>query len=127
MSQLSDALRIGVQALIAHMGKTVTVTRLTEGTYDPDAQTLSGNTNAAVDVRAALLPYRHREVDGTRIQDTDKKLVMEIGALPSPPKAGDAVTDGSDTYTIVNDVKVYEASGVHIAYVAQVRVTGPVS
>lgn len=124
MSTLSDALRQGVGALILHMGKTITVTRLTEGNYDADAQTISGSTTTSTSVRAALLPYRHHEIDGTRIQNTDKKLVMEIGALAAAPKAGDTIVDGADSYTVVDDAKVYEASGVHLAYVAQVRIVG---
>lgn len=110
-----------VLAALAEFGRAAMLRKVTEGTYDPETGTTTGGgvTDAAVTI-GPLLSYRDREIDGSRIQADDRKVVMATAGVSSPPDNGDRIVIGGAVMTIVSH-KLYEVNGTTVAYVMQVR------
>jgi len=73
-------LRQTAERLIAASGKAITVIRTTDGAYDP----VTGNTGATtsnVSGVGVLLKYSNKEINGTTILGSDRKLIYSGEAL----------------------------------------------
>lgn len=64
--------------------------------------------------------YSSREVDGTRILQTDKKLII-APSLAVEPKLSDLLDDGEPVRLKIMDVKTIRPATRTLAYIAQVR------
>lgn len=64
--------------------------------------------------------YTSREIDGTRILQTDKKAII-APSLAIEPKLSDLLNDGEAGRLKIMDVKTIRPATKTLAYVAQVR------
>lgn len=113
-----------VRRLLNDFGYDLTLRRTTEGAYDP----ATGQTGASSDndetVRAVLVNYDNREVDGTEIQRGDRQALISAvdstGASITQPQTNDKLIGEGDQATVVNARVVKSGSSV-IGYICQVR------
>ena len=110
-----------VFAALTEYGRTATLRKVTEGTYDPTTGTTTGGgtTDATVTI-GPLLSYKNFEIDGTRIKAEDRKVIMATSGVATAPDSGDRIIIGSTTYTVIT-MKAYDVNGTTFAYVLQVR------
>lgn len=108
-----------VTRLINDIGDSLTLRKVTEGTYDPSTGAVSGQTTADTSVKGMLLNYKDYQFSDSQIQRGDRKIVLRASDAVSP-QIGDLVVDGSVQYKIV-DVSQIEESGDIVVYVCQGR------
>ena len=104
--------------LITRYGQTATLRRPTTSggtSYNPGTVT-----NADHACTIAVLDYSSREVDGTRIQRTDRKVLMAKASLSIEPATTDKLEIGVDELKIV-DVKPLSPAGTVVFWELQVR------
>lgn len=104
--------------LLRQYGAPATLTRTTEGAYDPaTATTPTVTAPYAADV--AVFDYTTDEIDGTLILRTDKKALIapDVAIVPSP---GDALTWEGLVHVLVS-VDTVSPAGSPVLYKAQVR------
>lgn len=75
-----SAQRAIAQQLITDAGKAVTLTRVTKGDYDP-ATGGNAETTSTLSGNGVFLRFSNREIDGTTILSSDRKLIY-YGAEP---------------------------------------------
>lgn len=112
------ALRNEVTKLINSVGKTLTLRKVTEGSYDPSTGGIS-NTTADTTTKGMLLNYMDMQFDGDIIQHGDRKIVLRATDSVTP-EIQDIVLDGSVEYRLI-DVRQIEEAGVDIVYICQGR------
>lgn len=122
---MSDADVFGeaILANIKELGRTCTLVKVVQGTYAPGSGAVTGGTETEHTIRAMRMPYRSRDVDGTRISGTDTKVIVSAKALPAVPEVGDRIVSGGSVENIL-DVKTYEADGASFAFILQCRKIG---
>lgn len=75
-------LRDDVLELLNEFGNPLTLLRAEDGaTYDPKAGTFSGGGTTSVNGVGVLVGYSNKEIDGTTIRATDRKLLFQGAAL----------------------------------------------
>jgi len=75
-------LRADVLELLNEFGNDLTLTRGNDGaTYNPGAGTFTGGTTSNLNGVGVLLGYSNKEIDGTEIRATDRKLLFQGDAL----------------------------------------------
>lgn len=105
--------------LLAEFGATVTVTRTTAGTYDPDTGTTGAGASQTWTPSGVKLEYSASAVDGTHILSGDQRVYMS--AVPGlDPKAGDTVTLGAEVWRVVIS-RTLAPAGVAVLLDVQVR------
>lgn len=82
------SLRATAARLITSNGKTITLRRAAKGAYDP-ATGLSAETVANPSGVGVLLKFKNREIDGTTILGSDRKLIYS----GDEPKVNDTYGD----------------------------------
>jgi len=104
--------------LIDDIGIDVTLTSVTQGTYNPATGTKTNSTSDST-VKAMLLNYRDSEIDGTLILQGDRRIVIAArGAVV--PETDDLITANSIEYRLISVRQVSEASNALI-YSCQAR------
>lgn len=105
--------------LISKFGRSVTLRRVTAGTYDPSNLSVSGDSNADTTVTVAIMNYEEREIDGSVIKRQDMRgyLAAKNTALPS---VSDIIIDGSVQYQIVN-IRELKPATTSLLYELQLR------
>ena len=99
MGVLDGPLRNAASAVIKKLGTTVTMTRMTSGTYDPN--TGGGTpTSSNTAVQGTYFEFTGKQL-GDHIKLGDRGLVIAAKDLAWNPTTEDRVTDGSITYRIV--------------------------
>ena len=69
----------------------------------------------------AVIDYSSRDIDGTRVLATDKRVIMGVGALTITPATTDLLVEaGGGVYKIVN-VSPINPAGTVVAYEIQAR------
>jgi hypothetical protein len=113
-----------VQRLLAKFGCAVTVTRNATGAYDPatSGASVRGTAQSGVGV---LSDYAARDIDGTMILRSDKKLLLSAQGIVEPTPADtlslpDPVSGRPVIYSIVN-VRVVAPANSPLMYEVQVR------
>lgn len=105
-------------AVLAQLGRTVTLRQTSAGAYDPAT---AANTTTTIDtVRKGALfdfPASQERTQAGMILQTDKKLLMEAGVVP---EVQDKVIIGTDEYTILGFAETNPA-GVPVLYSLHVR------
>jgi len=120
---------LSVTALLQRRGHVINVARVgAPETYDVATGTMSGEAPVTGTFRGVFTNYEDKDVDGTHVQMTDRKLLID--ALSSDttavPLRGDTV-DGTVTGNsitggvVIERVRSYAPNGTPIAYVCQVR------
>lgn len=117
MTELYTGLRGTAQSLMASYGQALTFTREVQGAYDPLAGSTT-TTTSTYTLRCVVMRYRNAEVDGSRIQESDRKVLASVG--DTAPAVGDTVAiDGSSAR--VEAVLVVSPAGIPVMYEMQVR------
>lgn len=108
------------QEMIAEFGRSVTLRRNSEGTYNPATDAISGATTTDVAVQAVFTEFKQKDIDGTLIQQGDKQVLVAAAALTSPPENNDILVDGSDQYRII-ELMAIQPGDTALIYKVQVR------
>lgn len=114
MSLLNDAYR-----LVDKLGKTLTLQKIAEGTYDAETGTIA-QTTADTTVKGLVTSYKDIERDGTLITAADRKVTITAKNISVIPEISDKILDGSIVYNIMDVAKVEEA-GTIVIYTCRVR------
>lgn len=106
--------------LLTQFGRAVTLRRVVQGAYNDDASTVALTTTDE-DVTAVLLGFNDRERAGNpAILAQDRKALVEVGALTSPPIVGDRlVVDGAEWQVI--GASALSPAGADLLYTLQIR------
>ncbi|MBB5770882.1 hypothetical protein HNP47_000851 [Brevundimonas vesicularis] len=106
--------------LFDRYGQRGAIRRTTPGTrpsYDPGPSTYSDDPTDMV-----VTDFSSREIDGTRILATDKKIMVAPGALTAPPALSDKVVEADGTvYNIVPPIQTKRPAGTTLVYILQGR------
>jgi uncharacterized protein with GYD domain len=105
------------KALLAEFGQSITIVTTTQGTYDVNTGTTSDSTVTQTGLKAVITKYKTGEIDGTKIQQGDCKVIVESAATPT---VNSTVTAGSITYTVI-DFEQIAPSGETVIWKLQVR------
>lgn len=104
--------------ILAEFGAQGQIKTTVNGTYDPDAGTVS-QTITTSNVTAALFAYEERLINGTTILQGDQQGYLSAVGL-TMPKAGDTLTWKSVDYQVIS-VKELAPAGVNVLAEIQVR------
>lgn len=104
--------------LLKRFGASAQVTRSTPGAYDPATGSVSVTTTTQ-SVTAAVFDYDHSYIDGTRIQQGDRRaFVSAVGVWA--PKQGDVLAWAGAELAVVA-AKPLAPAGLAVLYELQVR------
>jgi hypothetical protein len=96
--------------------KQVTITAKSGGTVNPSTGKVTGGTTTTVTIPAFLQGYSQKDIDGTLIKTTDRRLLIDKDACTVTLVTGGKVTIDGKTYNIVN---VSEVAG--LCFCLQIR------
>jgi hypothetical protein len=105
------------KSLLAEFGQSITIVTTTQGTYDVNTGTTSESTVTQSGLKAVLVQYKTGEIDGTKIQQGDCKVIVESAATPT---VNSVVTASNGTFTVI-DVDQIAPSGETVIWKLQVR------
>lgn len=118
VAALYTSLRSSANRLLSKYGRSVTLTHIVSGAYDP-ATSASTPTPTAATVVAVESDYTAREIDGVNVLRGDKKLVFP-GTVATPPSVGDTCTVGTIVYRVMA-VQEISPGGLVLLYECQGR------
>jgi hypothetical protein len=108
--------RATAERLIARFGQSATIRRTTRSgpAYDP--------TTASADYpcKAARLAYSDKQIDGSRIRDSDSLVYLSIAGLTIAPTEQDQIIIGGVAHEIVT-VKPLSPAGTVVFFEIQAR------
>lgn len=113
---LDATLRPTADRLIGKLGKSATLTRESQGTFDPGSGTYTGG--GTTDYSVTVTPprrFRQDQIDGQLVQQNDFEVSVAALNLSIAPTQGDDAT--SDTLTM--DGTVYQIIRVQPVYSGQ--------
>lgn len=107
-----------VRNMLTNLGQTVTLTKLSGGTFDGVLGAFTGQSTTDYLVKAVISEYNDKLIDGSMIKVGDKKATLES---TTEPAIDDVISVGGIDHKVIN-VKSYNPSGTVIAYEVQIRV-----
>ncbi len=114
------------QKLLKGKGQSLTLTKITAGTYNPATGGFTGAGTSTQTAYGAVFDYGAKQIDGTLIKAGDKQLLLSAfktdGAALTAPVLGDTVSIGGVTYTLVEPLKTVGPAGITVIYEANIRV-----
>lgn len=115
-----DDMKVTANDLLAEFGQTIVITTQTAGTYSPTTGT-STVTTATQTGRGAIFEYTNgsRDIDGTLIQQGDKKLLLSAVGITAPQMNDTLVANGK-TWTI-KGIKETNPAGSIVMYECNLR------
>jgi len=106
------------KALLAEFGQSITIVTTTQGTYDVNTGVASPDTIVTqTGLKAVITKYKTGEIDGTKIQQGDCKVIVESATAPT---VNSVVTAANGTFTVI-DVDQIAPSGETVIWKLQVR------
>ena len=105
-----------VARLLADHGYDLVISRTT-GTYNSATGIVETTITSQETFRGLFINYNLSDIDGTAVQNTDRKLLLRADTQTSIPEPGDKV--GSDV-TIIQVQKIQSGDTI-IGYVCQTR------
>lgn len=105
-----------VASLLEDLGSDLTLERPGTPTYDPATGTVASASDATLTILGVFINYLDSEVDGTVVQQGDRRLLVAATGSDGAPEIGDVVAD----HKIV-DVRTLAPAGTAIAWTCQVR------
>ncbi|KQS55906.1 hypothetical protein ASG17_07600 [Brevundimonas sp. Leaf363] len=84
--------------------------------YDPDESDPDEH-----DAVFAVLEYDQKDIDGTRVLRTDKKILLAVGTLPLKPATDHHLLDAAGQAYSVMDVQPLSPAGIDLFYWVQGR------
>ncbi len=110
--------------IIEEFGQAVTLTHVIPGAYDPTTGGVT-NTTTTQTGTGAVVNWAARQIDGTLIRATDKRLLLSplntAGAALTAPVLGDTVSIGGVTYTLVEPLKEINPAGTVVLFDVNLR------
>lgn len=119
MAALDAKARATALKLINKFGKPVTLTVVTEGTYDPSTGDISGGSTSVAVPKAIIEDFNGTEFISGQIEVGDRKVTIPASGF-AEPRPNDTFTIGSDVYKIVSVETVWSGEQAAI-YISQVR------
>ena len=111
--------------LLRGKGQSVTLTKVTAGTYDPTTGGFTGAGTSTQTAYGAVFDYGAKQIDGTLIKAGDKQLLLSAvktdGTALIAPALGDTVTVGGVTYTLVEPLKEVNPAGTVVLFDVNLR------
>jgi hypothetical protein len=111
--------------LLKGKGQSITLTKVTAGTYNPATGAMTGTTTSTQTAYGAIFDYGAKQIDGTLIKAGDKQVLISAfksdGSALTAPVLGDTVTIGGVTYTLVEPLKTVGPAGITVIYEANLR------
>lgn len=87
--------------LVGENGRAVTIRTLNPAKlYDPTLDKVFSGHKSSADVMAVVTEYKLSEIDGTKIQNGDKKVIVSANAEVQAG-VGDEIVDGGEVYKII--------------------------
>ena len=112
------------QKLLKGKGQSITLTKVTAGTYNPATGAMTGTTTSTQTAYGAVFDYGTKQIDGTLIKAGDKQLLLSAfktdGAALTAPSLNDTVTIGGVVYTITQ-IKPMSPAGTVVMYDCNLR------
>lgn len=105
-------------AQIADKGRAIDIVYRTEGSYDVTDDSVSGDSDDTVSVKAIVTNFSLRDVSAGMVQAGDLQVMIAASGI-AKPKTNDIIIDG-DEFTIVSVTEIKPGS-VPILYKLQVR------
>lgn len=104
--------------LLAEFGMAVTLSRMTQGAYNPatGTNTNTPTTHAGTGVK---LDYEQSEIDGTHIRVGDQRVYLAPD-LAVTPQTGDTLTIGAEVWKVIAS-RPLSPAGVVVLHDVQVR------
>lgn len=118
---LDATARRAATKLIGQFGRSITLTTVTAGAYNPATGT-AANTTSSVSVKAILEDYNGFEIANELAVAGDKKVTVSAADLASAPKPVDTLTIDGQVFTIVG-VKAVSSGALNALYIIQARLT----
>ena len=122
----SARLQSTAQKLLKGKGQSLTLTKVTAGTYDPATGGFTGAGTSTQTAYGAIFDYGTKQIDGTLIKAGDKQLLLSAfktdGTALTAPVLGDTVSIGGVVYTLVEPLKTVGPAGITVIYEANIRV-----
>lgn len=118
------------QKLLKGKGQSLTLTKITAGTYNPATGGFTGAGTSTQTAYGAIFDYDLKQsgiynVPGTLIQIGDKQLLLSAfktsGAALTAPVAGDTITDSSGKAWTITQVKAVAPAGTVVMYECNLR------
>lgn len=103
--------------LLTKFGQSITLSRETGGSIDPVTGAVTPGADASVTTTGILLKYPDMMIDGTRILDSDRRLLISNEQIPQP---SDKPLIDSQEWAIVN-IETLSPAGTDVIYELQVR------
>ena len=119
MTALDKTARRAALSLIAKYGKSITLTTVTAGAYNPSTG-VSTPTEVAATVKAIIEEYNGWAIANNLVEAGDKKVSIAASALAARPSPTDKLTIDGKIYTIVS-VKAYSSGTQDALYELQAR------
>ena len=106
-------------------GQSLTLTKVTAGTYNPETGGFTGAGTSTQMAYGAIFDYGTKQIDGTLIKAGDKNLLLSAfktdGAALTAPVLGDTVSIGGVVYTLVEPLKEVNPAGTVVMYECNLR------
>jgi len=103
--------------LLVKFGQSITLARETGESVDPITGAVTAGTDASVTTTGILKLYPDNMVDGTRILDSDRMLILSNEQVPQPTDK--PLIDGEE-WGVVN-ISTLSPAGTDVIYKVQVR------
>ena len=111
--------------LLKGKGQSITLTKITAGTYNPETGGFTGAGTSTQTAYGAIFDYGTKQIDGTLIKVGDKQLLLSAfktdGAALTAPVLGDTVSIGGVVYTLVEPLKEVSPAGTVVMYECNLR------
>jgi len=111
--------------LLKGKGQSITLTKITAGTYNPATGGFTGASTSTQSAYGAIFDYGATQIDGTLIKAGDKQLLLSAfktdGTALTAPVLGDTVSIGGVTYTLVEPLKEVNPAGTTVMYECNLR------
>ena len=106
-------------------GQSITLTKITAGTYNPATGGFTGAGTSTQTAYGAIFDYGTKQIDGTLIKAGDKQLLLSAfktdGSALTAPVLGDTVSIGGVVYTLVEPLKEVNPAGTVVMYEVNLR------
>ena len=111
--------------LLKGKGQSLTLTKITAGTYNPATGGFTGAGTSTQTAYGTILDYGAKQIDGTLIKAGDKQLLLSAvktdGTALTAPVLGDTVTISSVVYTLVEPLKEVNPAGTPVLFDCNLR------
>lgn len=118
MSDFYQDMALTASDLLDEFGATVQITRETVGSFDPATGIITPGETQYFYPKGVIQNYKDELIDGTRIAEGDRMLILEAGVVE--PKLDDRPVVAGRSWVPV-EIQTVAPAGVVLAYKVRVR------